>query len=348
MHENQAWGISDFVTPEFLGEDTFMDQGTNARSGSRGKKEAVGAGVSRCPVSFSSDGETLQGWLYLPARIPRKKKLPGIVTANALTGVKEINLPEYATRFAAAGLVVITFDYRYWGGSSGVPRYHISPVEQRADIAHALTFLSRQPEVDPDRIGGWGISMGGGHMLFLATWEPRFKAVVAVSTGISPQTKEDPPSADQAKIRYDGLLAAARDEREGRAAAKLTTLQAWCPEPMAGCALPVKEAYDFYDAARLSFAPTFVNKLTSTSFRNMQADDVAFAMNLAKVPVLILHPDQDVVPVTDVLFHYRRLPEPKRLVVYSGLHTSTYVGGKHLEEAAVESIAWFHKYLIGD
>ena len=323
-----------------------MDQKTDATLESRGKAEPVAAGVLRCPVSFSSDGETLQGWLYLPARVPRKKRLPGIVTANALTGVKEINLPEYAGRFAASGFAVIVFDYRYWGASTGMPRYHISPVEQRADIAHALTFLSRQPEVDADRIGGWGISMGGGHMLFLATWEPRFKAVVAVSTGISPQTKEDPPSSGQAKVRYDGLLAASRAEREGRAAANIVTLQAWCPAPMAGCALPVKEAYDFYEAARRSFAPTFVNKLTSTSFGNMQADDVAFAMNLAKVPVLILHPDQDVVPVADVLAHYQRLPEPKRLVVYSGLHTTTYVGGSHLEEAAAESIAWFQRYLI--
>ena len=74
---------------------------------------------------------------------------------------------------------------------------------------------------------------------------------------------------------------------------------------------------------------------------------MAFAIHLAKIPILILHPAMDVVPVEDVLFYYKRAPEPKRLVVLSGLHTTTYAGGKHLEEAAAESIAWFDRYLQG-
>lgn len=322
-----------------------MNSAYDANTTTGRKTEALSSNVVRRAISFKSDGETLHGWLYLPSEIPLGKKLPAIVTANALTGVKEINLPEYAMRFAEAGFVTIIFDYRYWGESTGEPRYHISPVEQREDISSALTFLARQPEVDPSRIGGWGISMGGGHMLFMATWEPRFKAVAAVSTGVSHQKDMDLLSDEEAKARYREILAASEAERKGRADAKITTMQAWCPEPVEGCALPVKEAYDFYEAARKSYAPTFENKLSSTSFQNMQLDDVAFAINLAKVPVLILHPDKDVVPVEDVLFYYKRTPEPKRLVVFSGLHTSTYVGGKYLEEAALESIAWFKRYL---
>jgi hypothetical protein len=111
-------------------------------------------------------------------------------------------------------------------------------------------------------------------------------------------------------------------------------MQAWCPEPTDGCALPVKEAYDFYENARLSYAPRFQNSLTSTSFGNMQVDDAAFAIHLAKVPILILHPDMDVIPIENVLFYFKRAPEPKQMVVLSGLHTSTYTGGKHLKEAA--------------
>lgn len=311
----------------------------------RGKAEMVSDQVVRSAVSFNSDGETLRGWLYLPRRIPPGEKLPGIVTANALTGIKEINLPEYAVRFAAAGYPTLIFDYRYWGESSGEPRYHIAPMEHRADVSNALTCLAGQPEVDPAHIGGWGISMGGGHMLFLATWEPRFKAVVAVSTGIDPPREGEPLTREEAQIRYGELLAASRAERAGRAAANITTLQAWCPEPKDGCALPVKEAYDFYEQTRRSFAPAFQNKLTSTSFPNMMADDVAFAIHLAKAPILILHPEQDVVAIENVLFYYKRAMEPKRLVVLSGLHTTTYVGGKHLEEAAQEAIAWFKRYL---
>lgn len=310
-----------------------------------GKTEIISDGAERSPVSFESDGEILRGWLYLPRKMPADKRLPGIVMANAMTGIKEINLPEYAKLFAEAGFAALAFDYRYWGESSGEPRYHLAPMEHREDIRSAITFLSKQPEVDPSRIGGWGISMGGGHMLFLATWEPRLKAVVATSTGIDPARDRKPLTEEEAQKRYDELLASARAEAAGRAGAQITTIQAWCPEPGKGCALPVREAYEFYEIARQSYAPMFQNKLSSTSFNNMQADDIAFAIHLAKAPILILHPDQDVVPVENVLFYYKRAPEPKKLVVFSGLHTTTYAGGKHLKEAADEAINWFKRYL---
>jgi len=311
----------------------------------RGKVEFVSEKVERYTVSFDSDNEILCGWLYLPRIKVRDEKFPGIVTANAMTGIKEINLPDYARLFAEAGFATLIFDYRYWGESSGEPRYHLAPMEHRADIKNALTFLSNQPEVDPSHIGGWGISMGGGHMLFLATWEPRFKAIVAVSTGIDPQREEEPLTAEEAEKRYEKLLTASKAERAARAELNITTLEAWCPEPKEECALPVKEAYDFYESARKSFAPGFQNKLTSTSFQNMLSDEVAFAIHLSKVPILILHPEKDVVPVENVLFYYKRAPEPKKLIVYSGLHTTTYSGGKHLYEAAAEAISWFRQYL---
>jgi len=110
----------------------------------REKSEASSTNIVRNAVSFKSGGEILHGWLYLPSKILPGKRLPAIAAANAMTAVKEINLPEYAERFAKAGFATII-------------------------------------------IGGFGISLGGEHMLFLATWEPRLKAVVAVSTGISPQ-----------------------------------------------------------------------------------------------------------------------------------------------------------------
>jgi fermentation-respiration switch protein FrsA (DUF1100 family) len=337
----QCFAFLIFFIAVVVAQDETPGQEKNVRE----KTEIVSDGVVRNAVSFESDNETLRGWLYLPGNISPGERLPGIVLANALTAVKEINLPEYAEQFAKAGFAAIIFDYRYWGESSGEPRYHIAPMEHRADISNALTFLVNQPEVDPDRIGGWGISMGGGHMLFLATWEPRLKAVIATSTGIDPPREGRQMSKEEALIRYDELVSASQKERAGRTKANITTLQAWCPAPDEGCALPVKEAYDFYEKARQSYAPTFQNKLSSTSFANMQGDDVAFAIHLARAPILILHPDQDVVPVENVLFYYKRAPEPKRLVVFSGLHTTTYVGGKHFQEAAEESIDWFKRYL---
>lgn len=296
-------------------------------------------------MAIPSDEETLRGWLYLPADLQPGQRLPGIVTANALTGVKEINLPTYAERFAAAGFATVIFDYRDWGDSSGEPRFHVAPMEFRRDISAALSFLAAQPEVDPNRIGGWGISMGGQHMLFQATWEPRFKAVVATATGVNNPSDTPPLSPEAAKARYDEIVAAASAERQGRASADIRVLEAWCPAPRDGCVLPVKEAYDFYEHARQTIAPGFENKLTSTSFQNLLADDSTFAIQHATAPILIVHPDRDVVAVENVLFYFKRAPEPERLVIPGGLHMSTYVGGANVEMAAAEAIAWFTRYL---
>jgi uncharacterized protein len=316
-----------------------------ASAAESGQTEPVSAGVARQAVTIPSDGEILRGWLYRPSSYQPGTKLAGIVTANALTGIKEINLMQYAERFATAGFATLVFDYRYWGESSGEPRFHVAPMEFRADIRAALDFLSARPEVDANRIGGWGISMGGQHMLFLATWEPRFKAIVATATGIEPPVVGPPLSPEAAKAKYDELVTASKKERAGRAAAGITTLQAWCPQPQEGCALPVKEAFDWYEKARASFAPTFKNKLSSTSFQNMLADRSAFALHLARSPILIVQPDRDVVAVESVLFYFKRAPEPKRMIIPGGLHTSTYVGGENFDLAASEAIAWFKRYL---
>ena len=173
----------------------------------------------------------------------------------------------------------------------------------------------------------------------------RFKAIVAIATGIEPPVDGPPLSQEGAKAMYDQLVAASEKEQAVRAAANITTLQAWCPEPKDDCALPVKEAFDWYEQAKTSFAPRFENKLSSTSFQNMLADRSAFALHFARIPILIVQPDRDVVPVESVLFYFKRAPEPKRLIIPGGLHTSTYVGGENFDLAASEAIAWFKSYL---
>jgi len=61
----------------------------------------------------------------------------------------------------------------------------VIPYEMQQDIRNAITWLAEQPEVNPGEIGGWGVSLGGGHMLHLATFDRRLKAVVATATAVS-------------------------------------------------------------------------------------------------------------------------------------------------------------------
>jgi dienelactone hydrolase len=67
-----------------------------------------------------------------------------------------------------------TIPFRYFGDSEGEPRSQLFPLHQVEDVRNAITWLSSQPEVDPQRIGIWGTSYGGG---IVVTFDRRIRAV---------------------------------------------------------------------------------------------------------------------------------------------------------------------------
>ncbi len=129
-------------------------------------------------VSFFSEGARLIGNLFLPADLQPGEQRPGIVLCHGFTGVRQLTLPDYARRFAQAGFISLIFDYRGFGESEG-PKWRLLPLEQVDDIRNALTWLSTQPEVDPQRLGLWGTSFGGAHVPYVAGIDARVKAAVA-------------------------------------------------------------------------------------------------------------------------------------------------------------------------
>jgi hypothetical protein len=46
-------------------------------------------------------------------------------------------------------------------------------------MRNAITWLSEQPGIDPQRIALWGTSFAGGHVLRVASHDPRVAAAVA-------------------------------------------------------------------------------------------------------------------------------------------------------------------------
>jgi pimeloyl-ACP methyl ester carboxylesterase len=89
--------------------------------------------------------------------------------------VRDQRLDAYAERFAAAGLAVLVFDYRHFGDSGGEPRQLLDIGEQlddwRSAIAHARGRFSR--------VGLFGSSFGGGHVLAIGAEDPGLGAIVA-------------------------------------------------------------------------------------------------------------------------------------------------------------------------
>ena len=132
--------------------------------------------MTRRDIEFDAEGVTLRGWFY--AAEGAGGPAPTVVMAHGFSAVKEMYLDSFAEVFAAGGLNVVVFDNRCFGASDGEPRQEIDPWVQVRDYRHAITYASTLPEVDPRRIGIWGSSYSGGHVLVVAAIDRRVKAVV--------------------------------------------------------------------------------------------------------------------------------------------------------------------------
>ena len=153
-------------------------------------------------ITLWSDGTRLSGVLLYPKDREEGGKLPAIVLCNGWGGTKAFLMQSgIAPRFAAAGYVVIVYDYRGWGDSDSrlvvrgerpkpdkdgcvtvkaqAIRELVDPFDQQEDIDAAVSYVYAEPMVDQDRIGIWGTSFGGGHVIYRAAHDSRIACVVA-------------------------------------------------------------------------------------------------------------------------------------------------------------------------
>ena len=128
-------------------------------------------GVPHENVTFETrDGLELEGW-YIPSR----------------NGAAVISFPgrngsqRQARMLARHGYGVLLFDRRGEGRSEGTPNAWGWGGE--ADVKAAIDYLQRRPDVDDDRIGGIGLSVGGEMMIEAAAETDELKAVVSDGAG---------------------------------------------------------------------------------------------------------------------------------------------------------------------
>jgi uncharacterized protein len=171
----------------------------------------AGYPVDQRPAVVWSEGLRLAGDILTPSGLPGPA--PAILLCHGWGGRKQHLLELYAPLFAAAGYVVMVFDYRTWGESDGKPvpvatepmlteagertirvrviREVVDPVDHVTDVRAALAYLLAEPGVDPDRVGLFGSSYGGGHVLAVAGTDDRVRAVVAQIGGYGYPTSSE-------------------------------------------------------------------------------------------------------------------------------------------------------------
>jgi uncharacterized protein len=123
-------------------------------------------------VSFTtSDGLRLHGWF-----VPSKNG----ATVISFPGRKGSQKP--ARLLVSEGYGVLLFDRRGEGESDGDP--NALGWRGTRDLDAAISYLRSRPDVDPNRIGGVGLSVGGEVMLQAAAQNDDFRAIVSEGAGV--------------------------------------------------------------------------------------------------------------------------------------------------------------------
>lgn len=133
--------------------------------------------MGREDLSFDSAGTRCAAWLYRPEG--GDGPAPCVVLAHGFSAVRDMRLPAYAERFAAAGMAALVFDYRNFGDSDGEPRQLIDIRRQLDDWRAAIACARGIEGVDPERVALWGSSFSGGHVVQLAAADHRIAAVIS-------------------------------------------------------------------------------------------------------------------------------------------------------------------------
>jgi uncharacterized protein len=151
-------------------------------------------------VTFrSSDGLRLAGW-YTPSH----NGAAVVVVSSA--GGDRLGSVGHARLLAEHGYGVLLYDARGSGESEGSPNGF--GWDWHHDIAGALTFLSSQPEVDPERLGGLGLSTGADVLIEVAASDRTLRAVVA--DGATGRSLADiPPGNPGTAVQMAPVLATA-------------------------------------------------------------------------------------------------------------------------------------------
>lgn len=295
----------------------------------------------RKDIEFKTlDGTTLRGWHYTPKDTHGRS--PTIVMSHGFSATKEVFLDKYAELFAAAGFAVIVYDHRNFGDSDGNPRQEIDPWQQVRDFRDAITFAETLPTTDRQRIGIFGSSYSGGHVLVVGAIDRRVKCVVAQVPFISgARNVRRVARADQIAVMRQMFDEDRRSRAAGNPPARIAVV---APEGQP-CALPTPDSYQFKTEVADKYAKTWINEITLRSLEMFtEYEPGAHIRAISPTPLLVVVAAEDHLTVTDLTLEaYENALQPKKLVMLPGGHFDAYVD--NFERSGGSARDWFVEHL---
>ena len=187
-------------------------------------------------------------------------------------------------------------------------RQVVDPIVQTRDIISSIDFLSGEPAVDAKRIGLWGTSYAGGHVVDVAARDQRVRAIVA-QVGYMGVPKR--PFAGLARRR-------AVQKARGEIAPLPHDLD--CIAGLRGCP-DLAKAIEYRPIAR-------ADRITVATLIIDAEDEELF----------------DRIANGRAVYDIVKTRAPADYVLFEGAHYDIY--GRHRPAAIAEAISWFKTHLV--
>lgn len=286
-------------------------------------------------VKFFSGGLALAGAYYRPH--PGKRHGPAIVVCGGLGAIKEMIVPEIASRLVAAGYPLLAFDYRGFGESDG-PRFRLIPSEQVADVRSAVSFLVAQDGATGVVL--YGNSFGAGVALDAAARDRRVRGVAGV-VGVFDGAAW--LRSLRAAWEWEALISAIEDDRQARA---LEGSGTWVqPNEI----MPADPESQRWAAGVLERFPQRAYRLPLESAAEiLEWRPIDVARRLSPRPLLVVTADRDVlVPPEQSKALFARARPPKKLVCLEGARHHDATAGPYLTQVLDEVEGWLASQFRG-
>jgi predicted acyl esterase len=262
----------------------------------------------------STDGTALAATLTLPDATPPAAGWPAVIYMHGLGQDRSVGLAAAQAMGIGERYAVLAFDARGHGESGGL--IGIDGPREVADVKAVFAWLRDRPDVADRRIGGWGVSYGGG-----AAWNSLVAGV--------------PWAALEISISWTDLLEALAPQGLAKTGVITGFVAALDPKRVDPEVLAIRDA-------------AFRGDLSSVRPFAASRSSIA-ALKGVRTPVFLMQGRRDFAFGLDQAKRaYAALAGPKQLWI--GLHGHAPSSGVAADTPAMlaEGARWFDRFLRGD
>jgi dipeptidyl aminopeptidase/acylaminoacyl peptidase len=277
---------------------------------------------------IASDDGNVNATVYYAGELVAK---PTIILCHGFCGIQEVLLPNFAEAFSAAGFNAVTFDYRGFGRSAG-ERGRLIPASQIADIGFMVRWAAAQPFVERQRIGLWGTSLGGAHVIEAAARSDLVKCVVSQLAFADGRSLITAGMTEEAVVSLFDTLEKMYERKLSGGKEVFVPISKVLTDP---------DSKDFLEKIRVDYPQANIKIPLLTVRETINYSPVDCAPRVSQ-PTLVMAAEHDIVnPPSQARRLYDALSAKKAWHLEVGARHYDFYHSPHFEREIGEQIGWF-------